>query len=106
MPPIKSSLPGARVTKTSSPPSKRAVVERDSPASRRLTMRTKSSVSASPCVEPHSGIARVPFAQQPASFERRAQQRLYLFSYRSVGVADPRHVRLDRERRAQRSAVD
>src|ERR1044072_8597968 len=47
-------------------------------------------------------ISGFPLSQQPAPFERGAQQRLYLRAHLCVGVAGPRHVGLDRERRADR----
>src|SRR5918912_4616540 len=104
MPPIRSSRPGARVTKTGTPPAKSPCGSVVSPASRPLTRRTNSSVSAGPCLLSGSVMCTLP--PQPAPFERRAQQRLDLCLYPRVRVADPGHVRLDRQRRAQLPAFN
>src|SRR5215208_3398961 len=99
MPPIRSSLPGARATKRSPSPSKKSGREREAPARRSPSVLTKAAVSASPRVEPctildTAGLSRLAARQQPAALQSRAQQRLDLFSHLRVGVADPRHVRL------------
>src|SRR5215216_4964364 len=103
MPPIKSSRPGARVTKRSPPPSsKKPYRNVVSPARRRPSVSTKSAASPSPSVEPctildATGRPHPSAAQKPAALQSRAQQRLDLFAHAWVGVADPGHVRLDRE---------